>query len=125
MIGVGNEIRKLREERGLAQYELAARAGLNPVTITHAETGKGSPSMRTLGKIADALGVDVSDFFPKAQAREGETPGQVQYRNSRTYMRPAAGRSTRTVRNVLDDYAAGELDAEQAEQEIRALIGAE
>lgn len=61
-------VRSLRKERGWSQQRLAAEAGINKVTLVHIETGKTSPNVETLEKLAGALGVELGDFFPKAQA---------------------------------------------------------
>jgi transcriptional regulator with XRE-family HTH domain len=62
-----NEVRRIRKERGLSQQRLAELAGVDKVTIVHIEGGKVSPKVETLTKLADALGVEVADFFPKAE----------------------------------------------------------
>lgn len=61
-------VRSIRKERGWSQQRLATEAGINKVTLVHIETGKTSPNVETLGKLAGALGVELGDFFPKAQA---------------------------------------------------------
>jgi transcriptional regulator with XRE-family HTH domain len=61
-------VRKLRKELGWTQQELADAAGLNKVTIVHIENGVANPRVKTLEKLAATLGVEVGDFFPKAQA---------------------------------------------------------
>lgn len=63
------EVKRLRQEREWNQTELAYHAGLAPSVISQIENGKRDPSARTLRKLADALGVEVGDLFPKAQAR--------------------------------------------------------
>ncbi len=63
------EVRRLRQAREWNQTELAYHAGLAPSVISQIENGKRDPSARTLRKLAEALGVDVADLFPKAQAR--------------------------------------------------------
>jgi transcriptional regulator with XRE-family HTH domain len=62
-----DEIRHIRKERGLSQQRLSELAGVDKVTIVHIENGKVSPKVETLAKLADALGVEVADFFPKAE----------------------------------------------------------
>jgi transcriptional regulator with XRE-family HTH domain len=61
-------IRELREEKGLTQVRLAVAADMNPATLNRIEMGKASPNLKTLERLADALGVEVGDFFPKAEA---------------------------------------------------------
>ncbi len=51
-------IRDLRTQRGWSQDELAARAGVNRVTIADLEIGAHAPRKATIKKIARALGVE-------------------------------------------------------------------
>ena len=50
-------LRSAREYRGLAQSELAERAGLQPSAISHFETGARKPSFDNLRLLADTLDV--------------------------------------------------------------------
>jgi len=61
-------VRRIRKEHGWSQEKTADEAGINKVTLVHIETGKTSPNVETLQKLANAFGVEVADFFPKAQA---------------------------------------------------------
>jgi transcriptional regulator with XRE-family HTH domain len=60
-------VRRIRKERGLSQQALSELAGINKVTLVHIETGKSSPNVDTLEKLARALDVEVADFFPKVE----------------------------------------------------------
>jgi transcriptional regulator with XRE-family HTH domain len=60
-------VKRIRQEQGLSQQALAKKADVNKVTLIRIESGKGNPNIETLEKLADALGVELSDFFPKAQ----------------------------------------------------------
>ena len=51
-------VRELRESMGLSQEELAARAGVNRLTISRIEAGKNTPRGLTLKKISCVLGAD-------------------------------------------------------------------
>jgi transcriptional regulator with XRE-family HTH domain len=66
------QLKRLREERGLSQVKLAARADLNPATVNQIERGARNASPCTLRKLADALGVSLVDLiegnYPKALA---------------------------------------------------------
>ncbi len=53
----GSYIRSLREGAGLSQRELARRLGCQQPAIARLEGGQVSPNMRTLERIADALGL--------------------------------------------------------------------
>jgi transcriptional regulator with XRE-family HTH domain len=61
------EVRRIREERGLSQARLSELSGVDPAGVSLIETGRRSPGVDTLQKLADALGVEVADFFPRSQ----------------------------------------------------------
>ena len=56
-------LRALREHRRLSREALALRIGKAGVSIEKFERGDNYPSAPTLGLLADALGVTVSDLF--------------------------------------------------------------
>jgi transcriptional regulator with XRE-family HTH domain len=64
---IGSEIRRAREARGWSQAKLAAGADMGVSGISQIETGARNPSVVTLSKIADALGIEVVDLLPKPQ----------------------------------------------------------
>ena len=45
-------------KKGFSQEELAFEAGISKTSIWKIETGKVSPTVETLAKIAEALGID-------------------------------------------------------------------
>ncbi|MDI6894619.1 MAG: helix-turn-helix domain-containing protein [Bacillota bacterium] len=54
---VGNTVRTLREQKGITVTDLARATGLSPAHISEIERGRTAPSIRTLEKLARALGV--------------------------------------------------------------------
>ncbi len=64
---VGKEIRRAREAKGWSQAKLAGASDMGVSGISQIETGARNPSVVTLSKIADALGVEVTDLFPKGR----------------------------------------------------------
>jgi transcriptional regulator with XRE-family HTH domain len=57
------ELATLRRTRGLSQRELAERAKVSPATVYEMEAGRRpQPRGSTLRKLAEALGVDVSEL---------------------------------------------------------------
>lgn len=62
------ELRRMREQAGLTQVDLAKASGVDRGTIIRVESGKRSPTIETLEKLARAMGAEIGDFFPKAQA---------------------------------------------------------
>jgi transcriptional regulator with XRE-family HTH domain len=67
-------VRRMRREKGLSQQELADLAGVGQDSISAIETGKHEPHPRTLRKLANALGVEVADFFREPAVPLAETP---------------------------------------------------
>ena len=63
-------IRQLRNEKGLSQAKLAVMADMDPATLNRLEQGKGNPNLKTLERVAEALGVEVADFFPNEALQE-------------------------------------------------------
>src|SRR5215211_620395 len=67
-------MRQLREEKGLSQARAAVRAGLDPSTWNRLEQGKGNPNLKTLERVATALGVEVAELLGKAGRRSSREP---------------------------------------------------
>lgn len=65
---VGEEVRRLREAREWTQPRLAVESGIAVSGISLIENGHRNPNAGTLTKLARALGVEVADLFPKAEA---------------------------------------------------------
>ena len=64
---MGSKIRALRSSQGLNITELAERTGLTPSMISQLERALISPSIATLKKICDALGIPISYLFEEAE----------------------------------------------------------
>ena len=60
---VGLKIRETRIEYDITQSELANAIGSNKSKISNIETGQTIPSIETLVKIGDAMGIPITDFF--------------------------------------------------------------
>jgi transcriptional regulator with XRE-family HTH domain len=60
---IGQRIRQLRDSRGLTQSQLQARSRVSRSYLSRIESGQMTPSLGTLEKIAEALGVGLSRFF--------------------------------------------------------------
>jgi transcriptional regulator with XRE-family HTH domain len=60
---LGGRLRHLRETRGFSQERLAERAGLTSKYLGEVERVETNPSVTTLARLADALSVNVGDFF--------------------------------------------------------------
>jgi putative transcriptional regulator len=65
MIGMidSRKIKELRESKGMTTRVFAREAGISTETLNAVEHGRRQPSVRTLGKLARVLGVEVRDLF--------------------------------------------------------------
>ena len=63
---LGGRIKALRGERQLQQRQLAQKAGLTPSMLSQIESGRLTPSLHTLGKLAGALGMSIASLFEPA-----------------------------------------------------------
>lgn len=62
---IGEKLREVRQEKKMSLRELARKADISASMLSQIETGKVSPSVRSLYDIATALGVTVDFFFPE------------------------------------------------------------
>jgi transcriptional regulator with XRE-family HTH domain len=76
---LGERIKNLRAERELQQRQLAEKADLTPSMVSQIESGRLSPSLNTLGKIASAFGVPIAALF------DGTPAGSIVVSRKRDY----------------------------------------
>ena len=63
---IGRKVAYYRELRGLTQKQLAEVTGIAQADISRFENGTGNPSLRTLKRLADGLGMRLKvEFVPK------------------------------------------------------------
>ncbi len=67
---IGEHIRRLRSERRLSLRAFAAKTGFSPSFISQLENGQVSPSLGSLHKIAETLGVTLGEFFAATETEE-------------------------------------------------------
>lgn len=95
----GSTIRRLREQRGMTQAELAQIIDVSSKTISKWETAKGLPDISLIEPLAHALGVSVTELM------SGNT---IENRNicanilrSKFYACPICGNIIRSIGDVL------------------------
>ena len=79
MISLGQRIKALRGERALQQRQLAEKAGLTPSMLSQIESGRLTPSLHTLGRLAAALGVPIATLF------DGQPAGSIVVSRGKDY----------------------------------------
>jgi len=69
-VDVGGRLRELRQERGMSMRALARASGLSANALSMIERGRTSPSVSTLYKLADAMGIPITAFFRQDPPRQ-------------------------------------------------------
>ena len=67
---IGEHIRRLRSDRHVSVRGFAAETGFSASFISQLENGQVAPSLGSLHKIAEALGVTLGEFFAAAEMGE-------------------------------------------------------
>lgn len=76
MIDILKKITKLRLERNWTEYELAKHSGLTQSTISTWYRKNQVPTLPTLEKVCDGLGITLSQFFAEGDDLVCLTPEQ-------------------------------------------------
>jgi len=93
---VGATLRALRRGHGWTQEQLAERAGLSYKFVGEIERGSGNPTLGTLVRLAQALGVETGHLFPApGSAASASTAGDYQF----------SQREMAVVREAVDSLA--------------------
>lgn len=62
-VDLGKRIRELRMQTGLSQEKFALKIGMDRTYFASVETGKRNISICNIKKIADGLGISLSELF--------------------------------------------------------------
>lgn len=76
LFDVGRRVAELRAAGALTQQNLADAVGLSPQRVREIEAGTHNPSVRTLYRIAEGLGVEVGALFDVPTSRERQGRGR-------------------------------------------------
>jgi len=66
---IGERVRELREAKGLSISDLAIKAGMKRPNLSRLEHGRHQPSLETLERIAESLGISVAQLITKRFAK--------------------------------------------------------
>jgi transcriptional regulator with XRE-family HTH domain len=95
LASIGQNVRRLRTEKGFTLQALAKRTRLSPSMLSLVERGKAGSSIGTLMVLASALDVEMGDLLGES-AREDDLVSRVK---SQRVVETADGVSRRIVRN--------------------------
>ena len=70
-------VKEIRRRKGWSQKDLAEESGVGQDTISGIESGRHEPRPSTLRKLADALDVEVADFFREPAVPFVEAPREA------------------------------------------------
>jgi transcriptional regulator with XRE-family HTH domain len=104
-VHLADNVRALREARGLTQAQVARAAGVPRPTWANLESGQANPTLAVLLRVAAALQVSVEELI---------SPPRAVARLFRAESLPARKRGRALVRKVLPDPMSG-LDIERIE----------
>ena len=110
---LADNLRAIRETRGLSQAQLAQLAGIPRPTWTHLESGSANPTLSVLMKVAAALQVRLEELL--APPRE---PGRL----VKAADLPTRQKGDVTVRKLLPESLAG-LDLERLDLPAGGRMG--
>ena len=85
----GGVIRKLREDRGITQEELANQIGVTGKAVSKWETGKGLPDISLLQPLGKALGVSVEELLNGIAIKNKNLSGNML--RTKIYICPVCG----------------------------------
>lgn len=113
---LGSNLKRLRMARNLSLGQLADKCGVSKVMLSQMERGESNPTVNTLWKIANGLGVSYSALMERRQTdtqvvRAAEAPVQADDRGAyriACYFANTPERGFEIYRDVLDGGAAHE-----------------
>lgn len=60
---IGKNIRAYRKAKGMSQVDLSVLTDIEQANLANLENGRANPTIKTLCKISDALGVSLKDLL--------------------------------------------------------------
>ncbi|NPD66351.1 helix-turn-helix domain-containing protein (plasmid) [Lichenicola cladoniae] len=77
LLYMARAVLKRRKEMGLTQLELSRKAGCNSTAIFMVEAAKHNMTIKSVMLLADAMDLQVSDFFPRSTPRNAAKMAEV------------------------------------------------
>ena len=103
---ISNNIKRIREAKGLSQKEVISAIAMGPAQYSRIENGKTDPSVGTLVKIAKALGVSMAElFYDNDDLREVSSMDKTLMERV-SLIDSLTKEEQRTLFNVLDAFVA-------------------
>jgi transcriptional regulator with XRE-family HTH domain len=118
---IGEKIRELRTHKGITLKELSKKVGVTASLISQVERGIADPSISSLKKISEALGVSISSFFFNSGMKHEWVKefSPVVKKNERKILHPSLG----VIYHLLSKNLRGKLEFLLAIYEVGASTG--
>ena len=110
----GAMIRRLREEKGITQTELAERIGVGSKAVSKWETAKGLPDITLIEPLAKALGVSVLELMSGNPVSNRNVASNLL--RSKFYVCPICGNVIHAVGNAVISCCGIQLPPLEAEE---------
>jgi transcriptional regulator with XRE-family HTH domain len=60
---LGDNLKKIRTKKGITQIEISKKLGVNRSFVSNLENGKTNPTLATITKLAQVLGVSTNELL--------------------------------------------------------------
>lgn len=115
-------VKEIRRRKGWSQKDLAEESGVGQDTISGIESGRHEPRPSTLRKLADALDVEVADFFREPAVPLDEAPSEAGRLSAIDVALDAARRQIALEKQAMfSGQSEGELDQRHANDAMQRL----
>jgi transcriptional regulator with XRE-family HTH domain len=115
-------VKEIRRRKGWSQKDLAEESGVGQDTISGIESGRHEPRPSTLRKLADALDVEVADFFREPAIPLVEAPREAGRLSAIDVAMDAARRQIALENQAMfSGQSEGELDQRHANNAMQRL----
>ena len=98
-MSLGTIIRDIRKSKGYSIMKIKELTGLSKSTISEIENDKSNPTTATLEKIANVLGVPVTDFFEEKAETEKEKNEQLNDKDKKSI--------DKDLNNIMQEFREG------------------
>ena len=115
-------VKEIRRRKGWSQKDLAEESGVGQDTISGIESGRHEPRPSTLRKLADALDVEVADFFREPVVPLVEAPREAGRLSATDVAKDAARRQIALENQAMfSGQSEGELDQRHVNDAMQRL----
>ena len=119
---IGPKIRELRVQQGKKLKELSQKVGVTASFLSQVERGVAVPSISSLKKISDALGISITAFFNENEEKRMVSDfSPVIKKNERKILHPCPG----VTYHLLSKNLQGKIEFLLAIYEVGATTGPE